>query len=99
MNDGTVTVVAFMRARAGKVDALRRELLALLAPTRAEDGCLNYDLHVSRDEPGTFMFHENWTSKAHLDRHLESPHLNALKAKLDDLVAEPPEILLYNRIG
>ncbi len=94
-----VTVVAYLRARPGKAEALRRELLGLLGPTRAEDGCLNYDLHVSQDAPGTFMFHENWTSKEHLDRHLESPHLTALKAKLDDLVVGPPEILLYDRVG
>ena len=49
---GKVTVIAVHRAKPGKEDALRQALLALCGPTREEKGCLNYDLHVSADDPG-----------------------------------------------
>lgn len=94
-----LTVVATIRAKAGKEAALRAVLEGLLPKTRVEAGCLNYDLHVSADDPGTFLFHENWESKDHLDRHLDSDHLRAFKARFDELLREPPSIELYERIG
>ena len=67
---GKVTVIAYHRAKPGKERALREALLKVCAPTRGEKGCLNYDLHVSPDDPGLLVFHENWESMADLDAHL-----------------------------
>jgi quinol monooxygenase YgiN len=94
-----LTVVAEMAAKPGKEDDLRRALTALIEPTRKEEGCVQYDLHVATDSPGRFVFYENWTSRELLDRHLASPHLKAFGAMAGDLLAEPPRILTYSRIG
>jgi quinol monooxygenase YgiN len=51
-----LTVVAEIKAQAGKEDALRQMLLALIEPTRKEDGFVQYDLHVSTSDPGRFVF-------------------------------------------
>jgi len=59
----TTTVVATFEARPGKEIELRNALVGLVAPTRQEAGCLNYDLHVSTEDPRRFLFHENWTTK------------------------------------
>lgn len=93
---GKVTVIAFHRAQPGKEDALREALLALCGPTRAEKGCINYDLHVSADDPGLLVFHENWESKDDLDTHLASPHIDGFRAIAPDLLAEPPDITLWS---
>jgi quinol monooxygenase YgiN len=95
---GKVTVIAFHRAKPGKEQALRDALLAVCGPTRAEKGCLNYDLHVSPDDQGLLVFHENWASKADLDAHLASPHIDAFRAIAGDLLAEPPNITLWSEI-
>jgi quinol monooxygenase YgiN len=99
MPEPLLSVVAEIHARPGKEDALREALLGLIVPTRAEEGCVQYDLHESTDTPGQFVFYENWTSREHLDRHLASPHLEAMKARFDELLAGPPRILTYTRIG
>lgn len=99
MNAKSLTVVALLKAKAGKESTLRQELLALIPTTRQEPGCLNYDLHQATDNPASFMFHENWTSKQHLDDHLARPHLQAFLAKAGDLLAEPPQITLWEKIG
>jgi quinol monooxygenase YgiN len=99
MNTKTLTVVATIRAKPGKETELRRELLSLIPTTRKESGCLNYDLHVATDNPGAFLFHENWTSKKHLDDHLARPHLQAFLAKAGNLLAEPPQITLWEKAG
>jgi quinol monooxygenase YgiN len=95
----TLTVVATIRAKPGKEAALRQELLALIPSTRKEPGCINYDLHQAVDNPAHFLFHENWTSKQHLDDHLARPHLQAFPAKAPELLAEPPQITLWEKIG
>jgi quinol monooxygenase YgiN len=99
MTAAPVTVVATARAKSGKEAALRGALLAVIAPTRKEAGCLNYDLHIAPDDPARFCFHENWESQAHLDAHLKMPHIAALFAQVEELCAEPPQISLWRRIA
>ncbi len=99
MNAKPITVVAQIKAKPGKEHQVRQELLALVAPSRKDGGCLNYDLHQAADNPALFLFHENWTSKAHLDAHLQKPDLQAALGRVGQLVAEPPRISLWQKIG
>ena len=94
-----LTVVAEIKAQAGKEDDLRQALLALIEPTGKEEGFVQYDLHVNTGDPGRFVFYENWVSKEHLDRHLTSPHLEVFRAAAGSLLAEPPRVETYWRIG
>lgn len=98
MNAKTLTVVAHVKAKPGKEAEVRRELLSLVAPSRKDSGCINYDLHEAVDKPGIFLLHENWASKALLDQHLRKPDLQAVLARLGPLVAEPPQITLLERL-
>ena len=95
----TLTVIATFQARAGQETELRSALIGLLAPTRNENGCINYDLHASPEDPAKFLFHENWTSQAALDAHLQSPHVKALLPRMDELCVAFPEIKVWERIG
>jgi quinol monooxygenase YgiN len=99
MNGTPLTVIATVKAQPGKETSLRQELLALIPITRQEPGCLNYDLHEAADQPGLFCFHENWTSKPHLDDHLARPHVQAFLAKVPTLLSEPPQITLWTKIA
>jgi len=98
MPESLLTVVAHIHAKPGKEEELRGALLALVAPTRVEDGCVQYDLHVNTESPGKFVFYENWTSKAHLDAHLATPHLKAFGDRRAELVEEM-QILTFTRIA
>lgn len=99
METKKVTVIARCKAKPGKEAEVRKEILALVAPTRAEAGCLNYDLHVSTDDPSLFLLYENWKSKADLDRHLATPYLERFKALAPGLLAEPIEITLFEMVS
>jgi len=94
-----VTVVATFQAKPGKEAELQKALISLVAPTRQEAGCLNYDLHRQPEDPAKFLFHENWTSKAHLDAHLKNTHLQVLLPRLNELCVGLPEILLWEKIA
>lgn len=94
-----LTVVARLRAKPGKEQALKDALLTLIIPSHADAGCINYDLHQCPDDPACFMFHENWQSKQHLDAHLQQPHVQSVLAQAGPWLAEHPEISLWEKIG
>jgi quinol monooxygenase YgiN len=92
MAEAPVIVIARVVAAPGREEDLRDVLEGLVAPTRAEPGCLRYDLVRDRAEPGVFTFVEEWTDDAALDRHFETPHFIAAGERLESLVASPPDI-------
>jgi quinol monooxygenase YgiN len=98
MPSALLTVVAEMLAKPGMEDELKRRLLSLIEPTRKEEGCVQYDLHQSTNEPGRFVFYENWRSREALERHLQSPHLLAFGSVEKELLAEPMRVSTYTRI-
>jgi quinol monooxygenase YgiN len=93
-----LTVVACLRAKAGGHSRLREELQRLVAPTRAEAGCITYDLHVSKSEPGFFMFHEVWRSVADLDAHFKTPHMVAIAKLLPELLEGPMDLSKWTKL-
>ena len=93
-----ITLLATVQARPGKEKELRDALLGLVAATRKEAGCLDYDLHVSAQDPGKFLFHENWASQADIDAHMKSPHVQAMLPRVDELCVAFPEITAWERI-
>jgi quinol monooxygenase YgiN len=83
-----VQVLAVLTAKPGHETALATLLQGLVAPTRAEQGVLFYDLHQDREDPARFVFFEGWASQAALDAHNASPHLVALQKQLPDLLVD-----------
>jgi quinol monooxygenase YgiN len=95
MAEKKLTVVARIKAKPGTEKKVKDALMALVGPTRAEAGCINYDLHQALDDKTLFLFYENWTSKKDLDEHLAMPYLKDFLGRADDLLAEPVEITLW----
>lgn len=81
-----LTIVAHIVAGADKVELVRSELEKLIEITRAEDGCVQYDLHQDNDNPGHFMFFENWESRELWQQHMSAPHLAKYTAATDGAV-------------
>lgn len=93
-----LVVFAEMKAKAGKEEETRKLLTGLLEPTRREDGCIQYDVHQSIENPRLFSFYERWVSKAHLDKHLQSAHITAAFAKAPAFLEGAPVIHLVTKI-
>jgi quinol monooxygenase YgiN len=92
-----VRVIARSVARKGREDQLRELLRGMLAPTRAEAGCRLYELYES-DSKGRFYFYEIWESQAALDQHAASPHFKHLEQSIGELVQEPFEVNIVQKI-
>ena len=81
-----LTIVARIQANPDKVDLVKAELLKLVAPTRIEAGCLQYDLHQDNENPGIFLFYENWESRELWQQHMNNPNLAAFKQATDGAI-------------
>lgn len=79
----TLTVVAHITAQPDQVELVKTELKKLVKPTRAEKGCLQYDLHQDNADPARFVFFENWESRGLLEAHLNSQHLKDFVANTE----------------
>jgi quinol monooxygenase YgiN len=93
-----VTVVVRLKAKAGKEAQVRQELFSLLAPTRAEQGCINFDMHQAPNDPSLFLFHENWENEEDLKRHFETPHITRWIQEAKGLLAEPMELTRWQKV-
>ena len=95
---GEVTVVAKIRAAAGKGDALAALLTEQVGVVRkAEPGCTAYRLHRSVKDPELFYFYETYANDAAFDTHRKAPHLAAFRERREKegLIAGPVEVEVY----
>ena len=83
-----LTILAQITAVPGKENLVRAELQKLVPITRAEQGCIQYDLHVDNENPGFFVFYENWETRAFWQTHMSAPHLAAYMAATDGAVSD-----------
>lgn len=81
-----LTIVANIFAKSDKIDLVKSELGKLIAPTLAEEGCLQYDLHQDNENPAHFLFYENWESRELWLVHMEQQHIKDYAAATDGAV-------------
>ncbi|MCQ1059269.1 antibiotic biosynthesis monooxygenase [Photobacterium sp. ZSDE20] len=83
-----LTIVANIIAKEDKIDLVKAELLKLIDITRAEEGCINYDLHQDNTNPAHFLFFENWTSRELWQQHMGNQHLTDYMAATDGCIEQ-----------
>lgn len=83
-----LTIVANIKAKADSIDLVKAELLKLIDTTRAEPGCINYDLHQDNNNPAHFMFYENWETRELWQLHMSNQHLADYMAATEGVVEE-----------
>lgn len=93
------TVIGRFVARPDQCDALRRVFDELLGPTRAEPGCLRYEVFVRVDRPEEFVTVEHWRDAGAVDAHMASAHVARAFGRGEPLLAAAPEIVAYDRIA
>ena len=98
MYEKPIRVVARVVSLPDKTEELRSLLIALVASTRRETGCLYYDLLQNQSDPTDFTFVEEWESNAALESHLNSDHIKAAADRFPELLAEDLDIRRYDTI-
>lgn len=97
--DGAVAVVAEVRAKPGKEQALREATLPLVAKVRAEPNNLVYFLHEDRETPGRFIFYEIFLRQADFEAHNATSHVQSWFARLPDLADGGVKVVKMEILG
>ena len=83
-----LTVVAEIKAKKESVESVGNELQKMIIPTRNEDGCIDYRLHLDNDDPAVFILYENWERVDCFEAHKNTGHYKAYVSALDGLIEE-----------
>jgi len=84
----SITVVAKLVAKKGCAESVKSELQKLIAPTRQEEGCIEYLLFQDNEDPDIFMFYETWKSFACIEKHVETDHYKNYVASVATMLKE-----------
>ncbi|MFJ1256638.1 putative quinol monooxygenase [Cupriavidus sp. CuC1] len=92
-------IICIVRAKTpnrGKVKAL---LLDLVAPARAEEGCLYYDINQELNDPDTFYIVDGWASEAAVTAHVVHPNVPKVVEQLLPLLDCPLRVITSSRVS
>ncbi len=69
-------VLVILQAKKGREEALQRDLIAVVEPSRRDEGNLRYELFVDKSDEHRFVFLEHWASpEAQEKHHRETEHI------------------------
>lgn len=93
-----IVLIARLKVKADKIDETKAAALAIVEASRAEEGCINYDIHQSIEDETVFFWHETWKNKAAIDEHFATPFFGEFFKTVEQVVAESPQINLTKKI-
>lgn len=95
------TLFAELEAQPGRGAEVAAAIAAsrAVALTRAEQGCVAYDLCRDVDAPDRFVACETWRDLDALRAHLATPHFAAVGAALGGLLAGAPTLRVLTSVG
>ena len=94
-----LAIFARFHARAGEERALAETLREVLAPTRAEPGCLAIDAFRSTRDARLFYIHSRWIDEAAFERHAELPHTVRFVERVAPLLDHALDVQRTERLG
>ena len=71
----SLIIAGTVRVPPENLERFRPHMQAMLAASRAEDGCQAYSYAVDVAEPGLVRVFEAWRDQAALDAHFKTPHM------------------------
>lgn len=92
-------VFARFHARAGVERDVADALLEVLAPTRAEPGCLAIHAFRSSRDARLYYIHSRWKDDAAFERHAGLPHTMRFMARVEPLIDHPLDVARTELIG
>ena len=82
-----ITKIIEFEAAAGQEVALLSLLKGMVEPSRAEKGCLKYDLYTESENAAKLIIIESWATAEDLEAHRQAEHMAHFKANCGPLIA------------
>lgn len=98
-NDELIVLFARLKVKKEAIEQVKKAALEIIAPSRAENGCINYDFHQAIDDETIFLWHETWTNKTAIDAHAASKHFKEFSEVVKDITDEPLQVTLAKMVG
>lgn len=99
MNDEKLVLFARLKVKKDAVDKAKSAALAIVADSRAEDGCLNYDFHQATGDETVFLWHETWTDRKAIEAHGNTAHFKEFSHAIENLTEEPLQVTLTKMVS
>ena len=74
------------------LDDARTAIQDIIEETRAEEGCLTFNL-AEQEDAGVLHLYEEWADVSALERHHSQPYTKAVFRAYENWLSEEPEIL------
>lgn len=92
-----VRIVAPLTVKPEFVEEVTQTLLTIVAASREELGCLQYDLHREIGSSNSFIFYERWRSEEAVAQHENTEHfkhfVSQLEGKLEKIEIKKMKVL------
>ena len=79
----TITKRVTFIAKEGSEAKMKELLIAMVKPSKVEDGCIFYDIFQYENNPRKFMAVESWRDEVALDGHKASAHYAVYKSSYE----------------
>ena len=91
----TVVIAGTVRVPPERLARFKPHMQAMLAASRAEDGCLVYSYAEDVAEPGLMRVFEAWRDEAALQAHFQTAHMAAWRAAWPQFGVGDRRLTLY----
>ena len=88
------TIIAQIFIKPEHVDAFLAATKDLIAKSRAEEGCITYNLYQDPSDGTKLLFFEEWKNQAAIDFHFETEHFKAFGKMLEEFASADPVITI-----
>jgi quinol monooxygenase YgiN len=99
VNNTAMSVLVRYHLKPGAIQAARPLFAAHVRDSRADDGCLEFSARQSDTEPEWFTLTEIWRDPTALQAHRASSHYSHLRAEMQPLLAEDPQVQPGRLVG
>ena len=94
-----VFIFARFHARPDRGSAVAEALLEVVAPSRAEPGCLSIRAFRSIRDSQLFYIHSRWKDEAAFESHAGRPHTVRFLERVELLIDHPLDVTRAEQIG
>jgi quinol monooxygenase YgiN len=94
-----VYVVATFNLKPENVDEGKALILGFVEPSRAQQGCLFYEVHQSTDDPTELVVLDGWANADDLDAHSTSEQVQRTVNRLSPILTRPAQVKTYQKIS
>ena len=77
------------------IETFKKAAQTMLAATRAEAGCISYELFADEGVAGQFLFVEQWKDQAAIDDHFAANHFKDFGQILAQVSSAPLRVAIF----